>query len=73
VSEDRTERAGEGCRVEDLLCLKGSGISGEVAREEEGEGDRDVGDKGELGKILERKRAHFSGSLDLNLNICASC
>lgn len=70
MPEEAVERAGEGCRVEDLLRLKGRGMSGEVAREDEGEGDRD---NGELGKILERKRAHVSGSLDLNLRICVSC
>jgi hypothetical protein len=53
--------------VEDLLRLKERGRSGEAAREVEGDGDRDEGDKNELGKTLERKRVHLSGNLDLNL------
>jgi hypothetical protein len=59
--------------VDDLLRLKGRGASGEPAREDGGDGDRDVGGKGELGKTLERKRAHLSGSLDLNLKMHDEC
>ena len=72
MAEEIFERDGEGWR-EDLLRLKGRGTSGEVAREDGGEGDRDEGEKGETGKILERKRAHVSGSLDLNLKIRVAC
>jgi hypothetical protein len=67
--EERQERAGEGCRMGRFSVLETFGMSGDVAREEEGEGDVEGG-KGEFGKILERKREHISGSLDLNLGIC---
>lgn len=40
---------------------------GEPDLEETREGDPEPSEKGELGKTLDRSKAHWSGTLDLNL------